>query len=415
MHGFYALINWGARQKIPEDAGDFRLLSPRAAAALRQLPERNRFFKGLASWIGFRQIRVDYEPAPRAHGVTTFSAEPAGRPVDRRPDLVLGGAAAVRQPARRAARRPCAFLFGLSILWETWTTGKSVPGYPSLVVGLMTIGGVQLIMIGIVGEYIGKILSELKARPIYFVAEHSEKRAEAEHGRQRQRADRRRMNDAATPRRIWLCADDYGISPGVNRAIRDLIERGRLNATSVMVVGPAIGRDEVAALQSVAASEPALRDRPARDADGAVPAADDAFPAARRRHVPAVSEDCCAPACCGGSIREIIHAELMAQLAAFEELFGRAPDFVDGHQHVQLFPQVRDAFLRAVKQAAPERLGAPGRPRPAAGAAARRAQGAGARYPERAISQAAPRAPASPSIRRLPAPMIFRRRPISAR
>src|SRR5438034_8307396 len=73
-----------------------------------------------------------------------------------------------------------AFLFGLSILWETWTTGKSVPGYPSLVVGLMTIGGVQLIMIGIVGEYIGKILSELKARPIYFVAEHSEKRAAAE-------------------------------------------------------------------------------------------------------------------------------------------------------------------------------------------------------------------------------------------
>ena len=73
VHGFYALINWGARQKIPEDAGDFRLLSPRAAAALRQLPERNRFFKGLASWIGFRQIRVDYEPAARAHGVTSFS------------------------------------------------------------------------------------------------------------------------------------------------------------------------------------------------------------------------------------------------------------------------------------------------------------------------------------------------------
>jgi hypothetical protein len=75
-----------------------------------------------------------------------------------------------------------AFLFGLSILWETWVDGKSVPGYPSLVVGLMTIGGVQLIMIGIVGEYIGKILSELKARPIYFVAEHSEKRVAAEAG-----------------------------------------------------------------------------------------------------------------------------------------------------------------------------------------------------------------------------------------
>jgi glycosyltransferase involved in cell wall biosynthesis len=95
VHGFYALINWGARQKIPEDAGDFRLLSPRAAAALRQLPERNRFFKGLASWIGFRQIRVDYEPAAREHGVTTF---------DRRPHLVLGRAAAFCQPARRPAR-----------------------------------------------------------------------------------------------------------------------------------------------------------------------------------------------------------------------------------------------------------------------------------------------------------------------
>src|ERR1700716_2064634 len=74
VRGFYALINWGARQKIPEDAGDFRLLSPRAAAALRQLPEGNRFFKGLASWIGFRPLRLAYEPAARAHGITTFSA-----------------------------------------------------------------------------------------------------------------------------------------------------------------------------------------------------------------------------------------------------------------------------------------------------------------------------------------------------
>jgi glycosyltransferase involved in cell wall biosynthesis len=177
VHGFYALINWGARQKIPEDAGDFRLLSPRAAAALRQLPERNRFFKGLASWIGFRQIRVDYEPAPRAHGITTFSP---GRLVG----LSIEGLTSFSVAPLRFASllgvllASVAFLFGLSILWETWVSGKSVPGYPSLVVGLMTIGGVQLIMIGIVGEYIGKILSELKARPIYFVAEHSEKRAE---------------------------------------------------------------------------------------------------------------------------------------------------------------------------------------------------------------------------------------------
>src|SRR6201993_1100768 len=179
VHGFYALINWGARQKIPEDAGDFRLLSPRAAAALRQLPERNRFFKGLASWIGFRQIRVDYEPAPRAHGATTFNAA-------RLLGLSIEGLTSFSVAPLRFASlfgallAGAAFLFGLSILWEVLTTGKQVPGYPSLMVGLMTIGGVQLIMIGIVGEYIGKILSALKARPIYFVAEHSEKRLEAD-------------------------------------------------------------------------------------------------------------------------------------------------------------------------------------------------------------------------------------------
>ena len=179
VHGFYAMINWGARQRIPEDAGDFRLLSPRAAAALRQLPERNRFFKGLASWIGFRQLRVDYEPEPRAYGITTFNAA-------RLVGLSIEGLTSFSVAPLPLANLLglllafAAFLFGLSILWETWVRGESVPGYPSIVVGLMTIGGVQLLMIGIVGEYIGKILSELKARPIYFVAEHSVKHAETE-------------------------------------------------------------------------------------------------------------------------------------------------------------------------------------------------------------------------------------------
>ncbi len=177
VRGFYSIINWGARHKIPEDAGDFRLLSPRAAAALRQLPERNRFFKGLASWIGFRQLRVDYEPAARGHGrstwnlysllglsiegLTSFSVAPLR--LASMLGLLLAGAA---------------FVFGMQILIETFFFGKSVPGYPSVVVGLMVLGGVQLIMIGIMGEYIGKILSELKARPVYFVAEHQLKSAE---------------------------------------------------------------------------------------------------------------------------------------------------------------------------------------------------------------------------------------------
>jgi predicted glycoside hydrolase/deacetylase ChbG (UPF0249 family) len=154
------------------------------------------------------------------------------------------------------------------------------------------------------------------------------------------------------PRRFWLCADDYGLSPGVNRAIRDLIGRGRLNATSVMVVGPAIGRDEVAALNDAAAKSTncaiglhATLSAPFhpltmhfRPLDGGLFLP---FPKLLRL----------------GLLRrldpEIIRAELIAQFSTFHELFGRAPDFVDGHQHVQLFPQVRDAFLSAVKAAAP--------------------------------------------------------------
>jgi predicted glycoside hydrolase/deacetylase ChbG (UPF0249 family) len=160
------------------------------------------------------------------------------------------------------------------------------------------------------------------------------------------------MNDAASPRRIWLCADDYGLAEGVNRAIRDLIDRGRLNATSVMVVGSAIGRDEVKALQEVAAKSPRCAIglhatltapfRPLtmhfRPIDGGMFLP---FPKLLR----------------AGLLRrldaEMIYGELMVQLATFKELFGRAPDFVDGHQHAQLFPQARDGFLRAVKEAAP--------------------------------------------------------------
>ena len=187
--GFYALMNWGARTKIPADAGDFRLLSPRAAAALRQMPERNRFFKGLASWIGFRQIRVDYEPAPRAHGRTSFSpSRLIGLSIE---GLTSFSVAPLRVASLLGALLAlAAFLFGLSILWETMVNGKTTPGYASLVVGMMVLGGVQLLMIGIVGEYIGKILSELKRRPVYFVAERTARKADAELGSDADEASR---------------------------------------------------------------------------------------------------------------------------------------------------------------------------------------------------------------------------------
>jgi hypothetical protein len=178
VKAFYLVINWGARQKIPEDAGDFRLLSPRAAAALRQLPERNRFFKGLSSWIGFRQVRVDYQPAARTHGRSTWSwYSLIGFSIE---GLTSFSVAPLRLASLLGALLAAsALVFGAWTVIETFIYARTVPGYPSLVVGVMVIGGVQLIMIGIMGEYIGKILSELKARPVYFVAEHHVKRADA--------------------------------------------------------------------------------------------------------------------------------------------------------------------------------------------------------------------------------------------
>jgi glycosyltransferase involved in cell wall biosynthesis len=178
VRAFYALINWGARQKIPEDAGDFRLLSPRAAEALRRLPERNRFFKGLASWIGFKQMRVDYEPAERLHGRTTWSLRSLiGLSIEGVTSFTIA-------PLRLASLlglllAASALVFGALMLFEAFFYGVAVPGYPSVIVGLMVIGGVQLIMIGVLGEYIGKILSEIKARPVYFVAERSLKSAQS--------------------------------------------------------------------------------------------------------------------------------------------------------------------------------------------------------------------------------------------
>lgn len=175
-YSFYRLLNWGARHKIPVDAGDFRLLSPRAADALRRMPERSRFFKGLSSWIGYKQIRVPYEPAARAHGRSSWSLGTLlGLSVE---GLTAFSAAPLRFASFLGlVLSITALFFGGWILFETLVYGKNVEGYPSLFVGMMVIGGVQLLMIGIMGEYIAKILFELKGRPVYFVAEHELKEA----------------------------------------------------------------------------------------------------------------------------------------------------------------------------------------------------------------------------------------------
>ncbi len=170
-HWFYLLLNLGQPLKIPEDAHDFRLLSPRATAALRQMPERKRFFKGMSTWIGFRQFRVDFVQQPRPHGATKWNWR-------RLIGLSIDGLTSFTVAPLRAASvlglllAVVALVFGVQILVKTLVFGQDVPGYPSLFVGMMVLGSVQLIMIGVLGEYIGKVLSEAKGRPVYFVAEH---------------------------------------------------------------------------------------------------------------------------------------------------------------------------------------------------------------------------------------------------
>jgi len=152
--------------------------------------------------------------------------------------------------------------------------------------------------------------------------------------------------------RIWLCADDYGISPSVNAAIRDLVVRGRINAASVMVLAPSFHRAEALALSALNTTTPRVAiglhltlTAPYRPlCAGFAPLRDGAFVSLESLLVRAVLR------CLNG---DALTAEIARQVRAFVAQFGRAPDFIDGHQHVQLFPQVRDAVLAVAKRDAP--------------------------------------------------------------
>jgi predicted glycoside hydrolase/deacetylase ChbG (UPF0249 family) len=159
------------------------------------------------------------------------------------------------------------------------------------------------------------------------------------------------MNSPA-PRRIIVCADDYGLSPGVNRAILELIARRRLNATSVMTVAPAFDRASATALQEAALSANCqiglhlTLTAPFRPLTMHFrPLHNDTFLPLPRLLVASLLRRL---------DREMLKAEISTQLAAFERMFDRPPDYVDGHQHVQAFPVVRDALLDAVASAAPK-------------------------------------------------------------
>jgi chitin disaccharide deacetylase len=152
-------------------------------------------------------------------------------------------------------------------------------------------------------------------------------------------------------RRIVLTADDYGISPAVSGAIRDLITRRRINATSVMVVAPSFSRGEAATLREAAADHAAIGlhltlTGPFR------PLSAHFTPLRRGAFFPLASM--ARRALSRALVPALLDAEIAAQLAAFRDVFGRAPDYVDGHQHIHVFPQVSEALLRVVKHAAPQ-------------------------------------------------------------
>jgi len=165
---FYRLHNAIAEHPLPSNVGDFRLMDRRVIEALKQLPERRRFMKGLFAWVGFRQAMLPYVREKRhagqskfsgwrlwnfaLEGLTSFSTVPL------RIWTYIGGGIAL-----------LAFAYGLLIIGRTLILGRDLPGYASLITVTLFLGGIQLIGLGILGEYIGRLYGEAKGRPIYII------------------------------------------------------------------------------------------------------------------------------------------------------------------------------------------------------------------------------------------------------
>lgn len=165
---FFVVINRLSDVPIPEKVGDFRLFSRRAVDALNQMPERNRFMKGLFAWIGFSQVTIDYDRQPRAAGhtkwpyrklwgfalvgITSFSIVP----------LKLATYAGLSSAVG-------AFGYAFHFLIQTWLDGEPVRGFPTLIVTILLLGGLQLMATGILGEYVGRMFMESKRRPLFLI------------------------------------------------------------------------------------------------------------------------------------------------------------------------------------------------------------------------------------------------------
>ena len=167
---FYRVMNRLSDVRVPADTGDFRLVSRRVLDALRQTRERQRFMKGLFAWVGFRQTSIAYERAPRIAGRSKFSYW-------RLWNLALEGITSFSTlPLRMATylgvlTALVAFGWGGWIIARTLLWGDPVQGWPSLMTVVLFLGGIQLMALGIVGEYLGRTYIEVKQRPLYLVAD----------------------------------------------------------------------------------------------------------------------------------------------------------------------------------------------------------------------------------------------------
>lgn len=165
---FYKVNNKISDVEIPEDVGDFRLISKKVADALKKLPENQRFMKGLFSWVGFKSAIVTYKRMPRVKGKSKFNGWTLW-------NFALEGITSFSTLPLRAwlyigfTISFVSFLYGSFIVLKTIFLGVDTPGYASLITAILFLGGIQLIGIGVLGEYIGRIYKESKKRPIYII------------------------------------------------------------------------------------------------------------------------------------------------------------------------------------------------------------------------------------------------------
>ena len=165
---FYRLHNRLSKTRIPENVGDFRLMDRSVVDALKQLPERQRFMKGLFAWVGFRTVTIDYVRASRAAGATKFSGFALW-------NFALEGLTSFSTAPLKiwtylgALGAALTFAYAVFIILYTIIRGTGVPGYASLLVAVLFFGSVQLMSIGLLGEYIGRIYLETKQRPSYII------------------------------------------------------------------------------------------------------------------------------------------------------------------------------------------------------------------------------------------------------